>query len=71
MKKPRLDSDIDICIVSPAFAGKDFFDEMIRLNILGLKVDSRIEAVPFTPDDLQDRYSTLAAEIRTHGIPLT
>lgn len=69
--RPHADSDIDVCIISPTFYGKDFFDEMVRLNVLGLKIDSRIEAVPFTPDDLQDKYSSLAAEIRAHGIPLT
>lgn len=70
-RQPRTDSDIDICIVSPTFAGKDFFDEMIKLNLLGLKVDSRIEAVPFTPSDLQDKYSSLATQIRNTGVLLT
>jgi hypothetical protein len=68
--KPRTDSDIDICVVSPSFAGKDLFDEMIKLNQLGLKIDSRIETVPYTPDDLNDKYSSLANEIRNTGIQI-
>lgn len=68
--QPRAASDIDICIVSSSFVGKDFFDEMIRLNQLGLKIDNRIEAVPFTPDDLNDKYSSLANEIRNTGVSL-
>ena len=63
-------SDIDICVVSPSFAGKNFFDEMVRLNQLGLKIDSRIETVPYTQEDLDDKYSSLANEIRNTGIQI-
>ena len=64
------DSDIDICIISPIF-GKDYFDEAVKLRFLSHKVDSRIEPVPFNPTDMQDKYSTLATEIKKHGILLT
>jgi len=66
---PNKWSDIDICIVSPKF-GKDYFDEALLLRRLTHKIDSRIEPVPFNTRDLNDKYSTLASEIRKHGIRL-
>lgn len=59
-------SDIDVCIVSDNL-GKDYYKELINLSILALKVDDRIEPVPFTPEDLKDKYNTLASEIRKYG----
>ncbi len=67
--KAKKDSDIDVCVVSPSF-GKDYFAEMVKLRKYSLKIDSRIEPVPFLPKDLDDKYSTLASEIRKFGIPL-
>ena len=63
----KRDSDIDICIISPKF-GKDYFKESLTLDFLTHTVDCRIEAVPFHPNDLKDKYSTLAAEIKKYGI---
>ena len=62
-------SDIDICIVSPVF-GKDFIKEYVKLAGFSKDIDWRIEAIPFNPERLNDRYDTLAAEIRKYGIPL-
>lgn len=62
-------SDIDICVISPVF-GKDYFDEAVKLSYLAHKVDDRIEPIPYRPEDLEDRYSTLAHEIKTNGVPL-
>jgi predicted nucleotidyltransferase len=64
------DSDIDVAIVSPKF-GKDAAAEMMYLRKMSLKVDSRIEPVPFSPLDLADHFSTLANEIRNTGIAIT
>jgi len=63
-------SDIDICVISKKF-GKDYFDEAVKLRHLTWDVDDRIEPVPYRPEDLNDRYSTLAHEIKTFGILLT
>lgn len=63
------DSDIDVCVVSPRF-GKDYIKEMVELRKIALEVDSRIEPIPFTPQDFNDPVSTLASEIRQHSIPL-
>ena len=62
-------SDIDLCIISSQF-GKDYLDEMGLLLGLTAKLDSPvpIEPIPFAPGDLDDRYSTLAGEIREQGV---
>lgn len=65
--KARKDSDIDVAVISPAF-GKDYFEEMGHLRDIALKIDDMIEPHPFNIKDLNDRYSTLAAEIRKYGI---
>lgn len=63
------DSDIDICIISQKL-GKNYFEEMVKLRMIALKIDSRIEAVPFSLNDLDDPYSSLAVEIRKYGVVL-
>ncbi|MDP1722360.1 MAG: nucleotidyltransferase domain-containing protein [Candidatus Gottesmanbacteria bacterium] len=62
-------SDIDVCIISPAF-GKDYFDEEMDLRLETLKVDSRIEPVAFNPADFDDKYNLLVHEVKTHGIQI-
>jgi predicted nucleotidyltransferase len=62
-------SDIDVCIVSPNF-GTDYSAEEMELIRMAITIDSRISPVPYTPQDLQDRYSQLAYEITTHGVPV-
>ncbi|MHC4120508.1 MAG: nucleotidyltransferase domain-containing protein [Planctomycetota bacterium] len=64
------DSDIDVAVVSSQF-GRDAAEEMMLLRKVAVKVDSRIEAVPFRPEDLDDTLSTLAEEIRRYGIDVT
>ena len=66
--KGRRWSDIDLCIVSPQF-GKDYRSEGMRLRGIaaGLRVTYPIEPIPFHPKDLQDKYDTLASEIRKYG----
>lgn len=61
------DSDIDVAIVSPSF-GKDYHNELVRLSKLCDNDTIDIEPHPFHPDDLNNRWSTLAQEIRQHGI---
>lgn len=63
------DSDIDICIVSNTF-GDDTIQESVNLRRLAFGIDNRIEPVPFTELELQDKYSTLASEIKKHGVAL-
>lgn len=61
------DSDIDLAVISSQF-GKDNLKEMIFLRKLAIKIDSHIEPLPFSPEDLKDRYSTLTNEINNFGI---
>jgi predicted nucleotidyltransferase len=67
--RTHADSDIDVAVVSTQF-GQDISEEMMLLRKIALKVDSRIEPVPFCPEDLDDNFSTLAQEIRRYGIDL-
>ena len=59
-------SDVDIAVVSSVF-GKRPFDEMVELSKLTLGIESLIEPHPMHPDDLNDKYDSLATEIRTYG----
>lgn len=65
----RADSDIDIAVVSSNF-GKDYHEELGYLLKLRRSVSLLIEPHPFHPDDLNDRWSTLASEVREYGIPI-
>lgn len=61
------DSDIDIAVISSQF-GQDNLEEMIFLRKLALEIDSHIEPLAFSPQDLEDRYSTLSREIKKYGV---
>ncbi|MDP2683443.1 MAG: nucleotidyltransferase domain-containing protein [bacterium] len=63
------DSDIDICIVSNAFSD-DYIKEAVKLRSLAFNIDNRIEPIPFTELDMQNKYSSLASEISKYGINL-
>lgn len=63
------ESDIDLAIVSSQF-GKNNLKEMMLLRRIALKIDSHIEPLPFSPKDINDRYSTLAQEIIKYGITI-
>lgn len=69
-RSPRPDSDIDVCIVSPAL-GKDWVAETVALRRLAFDIDSRIEPMPFGVDDIGDRFNPLAQEINKYGIRIT
>jgi len=43
---------------------------MMLLRKLALEIDSHIEPLPFPPQDLEDRYSTLSQEIKKYGVLL-
>jgi len=58
-------SDIDLCVVSEKF-GKDSHTEMVRL--MNVKNDDLLDIEPYNPIDLQEKYDSLASEIRKYGI---
>jgi len=65
----RPDSDIDICVVSDQL-GNDFISEMVKLRKISLKIDDRIEPIPYGPEDFANKYDPLAHEIQNTGILL-
>jgi len=65
--KEKIGSDIDICVVSKAF-GKDPHAEMVNLMLASDDSDYIIEPHPYNPVDLQEKYDSLASEIRKYGI---
>lgn len=63
--QPREDSDIDIAIISSAFKGNRYSD---RRFIVPFRrgIDSRIEPIPFTPEDFE-KGGILIDEIKRTG----
>lgn len=62
-------SDIDVCVISPAF-GINYLEEEMKLISLAMNIDGRISPVAFNPKDIQDRWNQLAHEITTHGVQI-
>ena len=61
-------SDIDLALISPAFAG-DLFEDQVALMRLAARIDDRIEPHPFTEKTFT-RNNPLVSEIQQYGIPL-
>ena len=62
-------SDIDVAVISPKF-GKDYHRDLVKLMKLRTGATLDIEPHPMHPDDLNDRWSTLAQEVKKYGIPV-
>ena len=62
------ESDIDVALVSRAFTG-DRFEDRRRIVPLRRKIDSRLEPIPFRPEDFNNG-GTLAEEIKRTGITI-
>jgi len=63
-------SDLDICIVSSSF-GKDYNKDKMLLNSAAIKVNSLIEPVAYSPEDFNNKYDSLADEVKRFGILIT
>ena len=59
------ESDIDIALISDAFTG-DRFEDRRRIVPLRRRIDSRIEPIPFRPEDFNDG-GMLVEEIKSTG----
>ncbi|MBI2418820.1 MAG: nucleotidyltransferase domain-containing protein [Ignavibacteriales bacterium] len=59
------DSDIDIALVSNAFSGNSFTDN-VNVGVLTWGINTKIEAVAFRPEDFNEN-NILAAEILANG----
>lgn len=63
----HVDSDIDLCLVSASYdKNADYFFK--KIWHLASEIDTSLEPIPFTPEELDNKYSTLSAEIRKFGI---
>lgn len=61
-------SDIDVALVSPYFTGHRFEDRR-KIVPLRRKIDSRIEPIPFRPEDIYDG-GMLVEEINKTGVKI-
>ena len=68
-RHPRDWSDIDVAVVSKRF-GRDSFKEQLLIDRIADKVSYAIEPHPFHPRDLKDKWSSLAFEVKEHGLLL-
>ncbi|MBM3436434.1 MAG: nucleotidyltransferase domain-containing protein [Bacteroidetes bacterium] len=62
------DSDIDVALISNNFTG-DRYEDRRKIVPLRRKIDSRIEPIPFRPEDFYDG-GMLVEEIKNTGIKL-
>lgn len=60
-------SDIDIAVVGMPF-GTDRMTEMHALWCLRRPISEQIQPIWFYPKHLEDKYSTLAQEIKKDGV---
>jgi len=58
---PKEESDIDVALISESFTG-DRFEDRRKIVPLRRLIDSRIEPIPFRPEDF-DRGGNLVDEI--------
>jgi len=66
---PKEESDIDIALVSTAFTG-DRFEDRRKIVPFRRKIDSRIEPIPFRPEDFE-QGGNLVDEIKKTGKAIT
>lgn len=62
-------SDIDIAVVGQPFKGNRM-DEQHELSYIRSGISYKIQPIWFYPKHLEDKYSTLAQEIKKDGIPV-
>lgn len=60
-------SDIDIAVVCEPFLASKF-DEQHAISRAARSIDVRAEVVCLHPRDFENKYFTLAQEVRRHGI---
>ncbi len=62
-------SDVDLAVVGTSFRG-DRLEEMHDIRKLRRPISYKLQPIWFYPEHLEDRYSTLAQEIKRDGIPM-
>ena len=66
--KTKPESDIDVALISNAFTGNRF-DDRRKIVPFRRKIDSRIEPIPFKPEDFNNG-GTLVEEIKRTGVSI-
>jgi len=68
--KARKHSDIDIAVVASRLPrGRDYLDKKMRLWVLTLQTDSRIEPILLEEADLKEKTASIMGyEVKKHGI---
>jgi uncharacterized protein len=66
---PKEESDIDVALISTAFTG-DRFEDRRKIVPFRRKIDSRIEPIPFRPEDFREG-GNLVDEIKKTGKAIT
>lgn len=64
--KAKPESDINVALISDSFSG-DRFGDRRRIVPLRRKIDTRIEPIPFRPEDFENG-GIIAEEIKRTGI---
>lgn len=68
----REHSDIDVAVVVEHIrSGREYLDQKMRLRHFVLDVDPRIEPILVERRDLQRGTTTMASEVKRHGIRIT
>ena len=62
-------SDIDLCVVSNKFSKNNFL-ETTRLRVMTIGIDDLLEPIAMRPEDYNDKYDTLATEVKKWGIEI-
>lgn len=65
--KPTKYSDIDVCVVSNTW-GTDYHAGTVALLTIAHEFPLPMDVIPYSPEDLTNKYDTLAKEVRTTGI---
>jgi len=68
--KAKSSSDIDLCVVSKDF-GKDRYSERVKLMHISNDETIDIEPHPYHPEDLANKWDSLASEIRKYGLSVS
>ena len=67
----RETSDIDLAVVSPDFRGKPEMEILQYLSRQAMKIDTSLEVLAFTPEDLISPDSrSFSYHIKTSGLPI-
>lgn len=62
-------SDVDIAVICTPFR-KTRLEENVVVSRAREGIDLRIETICLHPEDMENKYSMIAQEVKRHGIPV-